>query len=176
MERDCAGTLALRPWTDGILKTGRYKIDLSAHLAECDGNYLRLVRLLPGVREGDRREFFVLLGEVSPQVTVEVTEQQRYTTVVLLRQRLPNVEPAAAGDGIPLNEMRIKVRLYHDARCAEVIEFQGQRRFEPVYAYPNPKMRQPDEKAQVNRFLREFLNACLAHGVATEEAALAIPS
>ena len=64
---------------------------------------------------------------------------------------------------------RIKVRLYHDARCAEVIEFQGQRRFESVYTYPNVKMRHPDEKAQVNRFLTEFLNLCLAHGVVRKE-------
>lgn len=155
-----------------MLKAGRYKIDLSAHLAECDGNYLRLARLLPGLREGDRREFIILLGDVSPQVTVEVTERRRYTAVVLLRQRLPDIE-AGVEERLAFAELRIKVRLYHDARCAEVIEFQGQRLFEPVYAYPNRKMRLPDEKAQVNRFLREFLNACLTHGVASEEAALA---
>ena len=154
------------------MKAGRYKIDLSAHLAECDGNYLRLVRLLPGLREGDRREFIVMLGSVSPHVTVEVTERHRYTAVVLLRQRLEGID-AAAAERLALAELRIKARLYHDARCAEVIEFQGQRLFEAVYAYPNPRMRQPDEKAQVNRFLRELLNACLAHGVASEEAALA---
>ena len=156
------------------MKRGRYNIDLSAHLAECDGNYLRLVRLLPGLREGERREFFVPHGDVSPQVTVEVTEHGRYTAVVALRQRfLGQRAVAAPGDAAQrVGETRIKVRLYHDARCAEVIEFQGQRLFAPEYRYPNAKMRQPDEKAQVNRFLREFLNACLAHGVATEEAAL----
>ena len=153
----------------------RYNIDLSAHLAECDGNYLRLVRLLPGLREGERREFFVPHGDASPQVTVEVTEHGRYTAVVALRQRF--LGPATASERTAdaaqrVGETRIKVRLYHDARCAEVIEFQGQRLFAPEYRYPNAKMRQPDEKAQVNRFLREFLNACLAHGVATEEAAL----
>ena len=157
------------------LRRGRYNIDLSAHLAECDGNYLRLVRLLPGLREGERREFFVSHGDVAPQVTVEVTEHGRYTAVVALRQRFLGTAPACertADSAQRVGETRIKVRLYHDARCAEVIEFQGQRLFAPEYRYPNAKMRQPDEKAQVNRFLREFLNACLAHGVATEEAAL----
>ena len=156
------------------MKRGRYNIDLSAHLAECDGNYLRLVRLLPGLREGERREFFVAHGDVSPQVTVEVTEHGRYTAVVALRQRFLGQRALSAPVDAAqrVGETRIKVRLYHDARCAEVIEFQGQRLFAPEYRYPNAKMRQPDEKAQVNRFLREFLNACLAHGVATEEAAL----
>ena len=162
------------------MRRGRYNIDLSAHLAECDGNYLRLVRLLPGLREGERREFFVSHGDVAPQVTVEVTEHGRYTAVVALRQRFlgqgavpERGSPAEGRDSAQrVGETRIKVRLYHDARCAEVIEFQGQRLFAPEYRYPNAKMRQPDEKAQVNRFLREFLNACLAHGVATEEAAL----
>lgn len=162
------------------MKRGRYNIDLGAHLAECDGNYLRLIRLLPQLREGERREFFVAHGGVAPQVTVEVTEHRRYTAVVALRQRFlgeraasPQAPPGEGGDTAHrVGETRIKVRLYHDARCAEVIEFQGQRLFAPEYDYPNAKMRQPDEKAQVNRFLREFLNACLAHGVATEEAVL----
>ena len=145
------------------MRTRRYNINLAAHLAECDGNYLRLTRLMPDLERSDRRDFRVLIGGAAPRVTVEVIDRCRYTTVLALSQR-------SVGHGVA--ETRIKVRLYHDARCAEVIEFQGQRLFEPVYDYPNPKMRQPDEKAQVNRFLREFLNACLAHGVANEERAL----
>ena len=147
----------------GSLRSRRYNIDLAAHLAECDGNYLRLTRLMPDWARRDRLDFRILVGRSAPQVTVEVIDRCRYTTVLALSQR-------AAASGMA--ETRLKVRLYHDARCAEVIEFQGQRRFEAVYDYPNPKMRQPDEKAQVNRFLREFLNACLAHGVANEERAL----
>ena len=145
------------------MRSRRYNIDLAAHLAECDGNYLRLTRLMPDLERGDRWDFRVLIGGSAPQVTVEVIDRCRYTTVLTLNQH-----SVACG----VEETRLKVRLYHDARCAEVIEFQGQRLFEPVYDYPNPKMRQPDEKAQVNRFLREFLNACLAHGVANEERTL----
>jgi len=143
----------------------RYVIDLGAHLSECDGNYLRLVRLMPDHEVSDRRRFRIPLGGAATEVAVQVEHRGRYTTVLTLCQRSPL--PAA-------NETRIKVRLYHDARCAEVIEFQGQRHFEPTYGYPNAKMRQPDEKAQVNRFLREFLNSCLAHGVACEETELAV--
>lgn len=143
----------------------RYVIDLGAHLAECDGNYLRLARLMPNHHASDRREFRIPLGGAATEVAVEVEHRGRYTTVLILSQRSPL-------QGV--DETRIKVRLYHDARCAEVIEFQGQRHFDSAYPYPNPKMRQPDEKAQVNRFLREFLNACLAHGVACQEPELAV--
>ena len=55
--------------------------------------------------------------------------------------------------------------LYHDARCAEVIEYQCAKHFNAVYPYPNAGMRQRDEKAQVNRLLGEFLAFCLRHGV-----------
>ena len=129
-------------------------------MAECDGNYLRLTRLMPDLMRADRRYFRIFRDAAAPPVTFEVVHRSRYTTVLTLCHR-------AVGRG--LGGTRIKVRLYHDARCAEVIEFQGHRRFKPVYQYPNPEMRQPDEKAQVNRFLRDFLNACLRHGVANEE-------
>ena len=55
------------------------------------------------------------------------------------------------------------------ARSAEVVEYQGKRHFlRAVYDYPNTDMRQPDEKAQINRFLGEYLSLCLTHGVAAE--------
>ena len=62
----------------------------------------------------------------------------------------------------------IIVRLYHDARTAEVIEIQKQRRFDPVYKYPNRKMRARDEKVQINKYLGEFLGNCLTNGIAEE--------
>lgn len=136
----------------------RYHIDLRGHLAVCDANYLRLARLLPRLERADRHDLRGPLG--TPQATLEVIERARYTSVVAVVQRSPAAGVAGS---------RFKVRLYHDARCAEVIEFQGQRLFEPEYDYPNPKMRQPDEKAQVNRFLRELLDACSTPVVAERE-------
>ena len=137
-----------------------YNIDLRAHLSECDDNYRRLTRLMPDLKRTDRRHFRIFPRAASFWATFEVIHRSRYTTVLTL-----SLLASVRGIG----GTRLKVRVYHDARTAEVIEFQGQRRFEPVYEYPNPQMRQPDEKAQVNRFLSEFLNACLRHGVAHQE-------
>ena len=133
----------------------------------CDSNYLRFTRLLPALEDDAARTFHVVFGATAaaggslPTAKFEVMDRDRYTSVVALSQR---------GLARSIAATRIKVRLYHDARCAEVIEFQGQRWFDAVYTYPNAKMRQPDEKAQVNRFLTEFLNACLTHGVVYAEA------
>jgi len=148
------------PETTVDMRRRPYNIDLTKHLAQCDGNYLRISRLMPDIRRTNRRRFRIFRDAHAPLVTIEVVERSRYTTVLTVCQE-------EAGRGV--SATRLKVRLYHDTRCAEVIEYQGQRRFQPVYRYPNAEMRQPDEKAQVNRFLGEFLDACLRHGVANEE-------
>ena len=138
----------------------RYRIDLPAHMAECDANYLRLMKLFPGLREEDASVFGLVLGDAPYQVELSVVERGPYTTLVELRQ-LPDA---------PWNPRpRMRVRLYHDARSAEVVECHGARHFRPVYDYPNQHMHLPDEKAQVNRFLTEFLSMCLRHGVALTE-------
>ena len=132
-----------------------YNIDLSAHMAECDANYLRVMKLFPKLGEHTASAFAVCLSGNRAQVSVEVAERSRYTTVIRLRQ-----SPDAAWGANPV----FRVRLYHDARCAEVIEYQCAKHFNAVYPYPNAGMRQRDEKAQVNRLLGEFLAFCLRHG------------
>jgi hypothetical protein len=138
----------------------RYRIDLPAHMAECDANYLRLMKLFPGLREEDASVFGVMIGEHPHQVRLAVLERGPYTTLIELEQ-----QPRAPWNPRP----RMLVRLYHDARSAEVVECHGARHFRPVYEYPNRHMHLPDEKAQVNRFLTEFLSLCLSHGVAVTE-------
>ncbi|MEQ8858395.1 MAG: DUF1249 domain-containing protein [Pseudomonadales bacterium] len=138
----------------------KYRIDLPAHMAECDANYLRLMKLFPRLRDEDVSVFGIALGGQSYRVRLEVLERGPYTSLVELQQ-LPRG---------PWNQRpRMLVRLYHDARSAEVVECHGARHFRAVYEYPNQHMHLPDEKAQVNRFLTEFLAMCLRHGVAVTE-------
>ena len=58
-----------------------------------------------------------------------------------------------------LEGLRLRVRVYHDARVAEVIDYQGHYRIKAKYDYPNPKMYYPDEKRQVNHLLAEWLHS-----------------
>lgn len=143
-----------------VMQKKRYRIDLPAHMAECDANYLRMMKLFPRLRDDDVNSFGVVLAGQSHRVRLEVLERGPYTTLVELLQL-----PRAAWNARP----RMVVRLYHDARSAEVVECHGARHFRAVYDYPNPHMHQPDEKVQVNRFLTEFLSMCLRHGVALTE-------
>lgn len=143
----------------------KYSMDLPAHMAECDANYLRLNKLFPEMAGSDRAALALELNGQRLTVRMDVLERSPYTTLIRLSQH-----PDAPWN----HRARMTVRLYHDARSAEVVEYQGKKHFlRAVYDYPNRDMRQPDEKAQINRFLGEYLAHCLSHGVAAEAPVLA---
>lgn len=133
----------------------RYRVDLAADQATCEANYARLLRLLP--EAGDSAGFGVGVGV---ELHLQVTERCRYTDTLTLRQ---------SGFGLAALAPQLTVRIYHDARLAEVTAFADRRRVQPLYDYPNPAMHQPDEKAQWNRFLGEWLSHCLQHGFSLGE-------
>ncbi|TBV01011.1 DUF1249 domain-containing protein [Phytopseudomonas dryadis] len=135
----------------------RYRVDLIELQAACEANYARLMRLLPAMREatGARR---VALSQGERQLGIlalEVVESCPYTSTVQVRQ-----EHSLPWLPVP----QLEVRVYHDARMAEVIGAQSARRFRGIYPYPNAAMHQPDEKTQLNVFLGEWLSHCLACG------------
>jgi uncharacterized protein len=145
----------------------RYSVDLLSHMAECDANYARLMKLMPRHADSDLHVFNLVIADCEARVSLRIVERCPYTTLVELMQH-----PLVTGLSFEVPALRVQIRLYHDARNAEVVEFQRASRFRSVYAYPNPEMRQRDEKVQINRFLGEYLAACLAHGTATEPAAV----
>ncbi len=128
----------------------RYRVDLAADQATCAANYVRLQRLLAVA--GDCAAFGVGAGI---ELHLQLVERSRYTDTLTLRQ---------FGLGLASLAPQLTVRLYHDARLAEVTGFANRRRVLPLYDYPNPAMHQPDEKAQWNRFLGDWLSHCLQHG------------
>jgi len=120
--------------------------------AVCEANYARLLSLFPDYEKTNHREF--LLG--AAQVTLEVIDRSRYTTIFRLHQR-------HSGERW-LGSLTIEARAYHDAAMLEVGRFQAHRRVLPRYHYPNRQMFQQDEKFQQNRFLAEWLEYCLGNG------------
>jgi uncharacterized protein YqiB (DUF1249 family) len=111
--------------------------------------------------------FCVELGDSAVCVVIKLIESSRYTTLVQFAQH-PLTETTGFARTLAASAMpRMLVRLYHDARSAEVVEVRNECRFKEVYEYPNPKMRARDEKAQVNRFLGEYLAICLRYGLAS---------
>ncbi|MBV1907546.1 MAG: DUF1249 domain-containing protein [Pseudomonadales bacterium] len=141
-----------------------YNIDLSTHLAECDANFVRLNRLFPSMETSDLYECQLVTPAHTARLTFKVLERCPYTTIIRISQ-------IALDHGLDfeLPAPSITVRMYMDTRSVEVVEIQNQDRFRPVYAYPNEKMRQHDEKVQVNRFLGEYLSFCYEQGLADSE-------
>jgi len=134
-------------------------IDLSAYMAECEANYRRILRLVDLQKN---QVCYDLAGnnEQSSLVSFTIVERCKYTTILSLH----------IGAGTEwLTEILFDIRLYHDAKMAEVFSFQNQGRVFANYNYPNAKMVQKDEKIQQHRFLTECLNYCLKNGLARNE-------
>lgn len=149
----------------GARRGQRYSMDLPAHMAECDANYLRLNKLFPEMQTLDEAAMGLEFNGTRLEVRLKVIERSPYTTLARLSQH-----PEAPWS----HRASMTVRVYHDARSAEVVEYQGRKHFlRAAYDYPNADMRQPDEKAQINRFLGEYLSLCLSHGVAAVAPVLA---
>jgi uncharacterized protein YqiB (DUF1249 family) len=201
----------------------RYRVDLAGHMAECDANYARLLKLAPDTSRHGAERRFVLPRPQGGYMTVRlaVIEVQRYTSTLRIEFHVPQTTGAAdrddsrdaatavagaraeqareasngarnrarelaevlraaaaewpadasesAADGTARDLLApppMVVRLYHDARSAEILDLEGRGQLDGLYAYPNRNMHQPDEKAQQNRFLAEFLGISLELGVA----------
>lgn len=135
----------------------RYKVDLKRFMADCEANYARTLRIFPGHRRLDHRRF--ALGEPPRHFSIRVLERSPYTSLLEISQ--------SVDDGVPwVRFPTLKIRLYHDAQLAEVVSVARSRNMRPRYDYPNGDMHQPDEKAQWNRFLAEWLAAVLRDGYA----------
>ena len=89
-------------------------------------------------------------------MVLEVTARDRYTTDMRLRYQGVLSDFGA--------NSYFDLRLYHDARMAEVVHCSTSRRFEARYRYPNRDMLQRDEKFQQNRFAAELMEFCLNNG------------
>lgn len=142
----------------------RYKVDLPLQMAECETNYARLSKLLANnwqVKPADLRDefrFMVARGQQDWLHILRVIERSPYTTTLEL-SRTAMVETSNW-----LAMPKLTLRMYHDAKLAEVLAWEGHKRLRPRYEYPNQAMYQSDEKYQLNRFLGEWLTVCIEHG------------
>lgn len=136
------------------VKAKKYKPQLATLLNLCDVNYMLLIKLLADKEEvGQEREFFI---SDFLSYAVSVDEVTRYTTLITISQNTVEVGKELSH----LFQPKMVIRLYHDARMAEVISSQNIRQVKPRYDYPNKNMHLPDEKQQINMFLKEWLQLC----------------
>ena len=118
-------------------------------------NYLRLQCLVPDIKLIGKQVEKSVVG--TSQLKLSGVEQFKYTSVISLIQPLSD-------EDVYLADPRMDIRVYHDARVAEVLSFQNHGHFRPKYDYPNPCMYQPREKKRVNLFLSEWLDFLIQEG------------
>jgi uncharacterized protein YqiB (DUF1249 family) len=145
-------------------QTKRYVVDLSATMAVCDANYIRLLKLMPHFGLDAQRSFALpvavsaLHENIGQAVELLVVETFKYTCTIRIRMTAPS------GCGF-YQPPCILVRVYHDANTAEVISFQEEwhNRITPVPE--DAPLFYPDEKEQINMFLAEWLTLCIETGL-----------
>jgi len=136
------------------LSARKYQPRLSTLMNLCDVNYMLLLKLLGDKEDvGEVRQFFI---SDFLSYEIKVNEVTRYTTLVTISQNAVIM----GGNLSQLFRPKMMIRLYHDARMAEVISSQDVRQVQPRYDYPNTKMHLPNEKEQINTFLKEWLQLC----------------
>lgn len=143
------------------MRARRFTPDLHIQMAACDGNYIRLLKLLPGFQSGRERHVRVP-GETPDRdlcFTLTVVESFRYTSTVNIEQHQP-------GAMMPYyRRPEMQVRVYHDAHTAEVVSYQNHRYFRLGPLFARSGLFQGDEKRQLNLFLGEWLSLCLEKGI-----------
>ena len=98
----------------------------------CALNYVRLIRLLPDCDTEDLEYQFQVNKVLN--YSIKIVECSRYTSTVVMSQD--------SVIGPDFMHPVVRVRLYHDAQLAEVIEAQHIGALQPSYEYPNIKMHQ----------------------------------
>jgi uncharacterized protein YqiB (DUF1249 family) len=171
-----------------------YSIDLIKQMAECDANFIRLLKLLPYLHAYRDRSFLkhamlqssleelsngslihadepekILEGLTSEFVIADIENTTNKVTVeVEIIEAFKYTTTLKITQRPELKQWMTNpsmlVRVYHDACTAEVVSYQGHRNLKPRYSRPNPQMYHADEKMQVNAFLGEWLTLCLKAG------------
>ncbi|SFB82017.1 hypothetical protein SAMN02745724_00212 [Pseudoalteromonas denitrificans DSM 6059] len=136
-----------------LVKSMKYIPDLPAFMKICEQNFFRVMKLMPKREEvGDTS----LIDVERFSYQLEITSTSRFTTDIIFKQTSSNI--------VGFINPELLVRIYHDARMAEVISPDYLKRIKPSNEYPNPLMHQKDEKYQVNAFLLDWLDHCITHG------------
>ncbi|WP_028774868.1 DUF1249 domain-containing protein [Shewanella waksmanii] len=127
-------------------KKDKYRVDVNRFLALCSRNYFNILAWLPAeVMPGDA---WCVAGDFG-QLDVRLLENTQYTQLIELSR--------SVADNEFIETPKVTVRIYHDAKLAEVLTSRQIYRLRPVYDYPNVRMYHRDEKYQVNAFLEELL-------------------
>jgi uncharacterized protein YqiB (DUF1249 family) len=134
----------------------RQRHNLQRLHGECELNYVRLLRLMPGPAQLGKAINVDFTHESNSGMHIRTDEITPYTQLLSIAAK------SARPEWLP--EIQIKVRIYHDAKMAEVVEWCCDRTI-PWELAEKSSMQAPDEKWQWNMFLSDLLAHGLSHGM-----------
>lgn len=141
----------------------RYHPNLTTLLDLAEDNFKLLAHLLP--KANQTRETYCLGGQ---RFELSILEETNYTMLVSLSWAVvsdkifeSHDEPSPAYES--LRQTHLIIRIYFDAKLAEVLA-KNRSAYRGRYTYPNAQLLQVDEKERNNRFLYEWLRACILWG------------
>ena len=123
-------------------------------------NYFKLIKLLPIHQINEEFNFLIPEGLNNAEIRISINKKSRHTSKLTLYKSnlLRHIE-----------DTKMEIFVYHDARMAEVRRFNGKSQFWLRNKYPNKNMLAKDEKFQWNIFLSEFLSHSEMHGLSILE-------
>ena len=131
----------------------------SHHIAICEGNFLRLQRLL-GEFNQDSYEFETVNPDSSSlNISFVILNRTKHTFTVEAKQ-ISNPEER-------INTFILKIQISIDAKLAEVHSYQGEKSLS--FFTKLSTIQSLDEKAQQNRFLTEWLESIFIAGIASKD-------
>lgn len=137
----------------------RARINLAAQMLQREYNYLRLMALMPNWQEQDSFEVCCLSACGNEfKLVLRLLARSTYTLVVSIEQQLDQ-------DKLDMRWLQnIQVRVYLDAKSAEVIACNG-KRLPNWCACANQRTRHLLVKMSCDGFLGELLSFWLGHGL-----------
>lgn len=132
---------------------------MSTILAE--HNYIRLLDLIPNLDLLDGECVSEREGQRS--LWLRIVEQTPYSTLCDLHEYSHGGDDAAQQQG-SVEEIALTVRVYHDARVADLLSYHN--RFGGSEVFDARVLETPalNKKRELNFFLWKWLGHCLAHG------------
>ncbi|SES63234.1 DUF1249 domain-containing protein [Thorsellia anophelis] len=139
----------------------RYHPNLNTLLELAENNFKLITHLLP--KSNSSFEVYYLGAQ---RFELSILEETNYTMLVSLSWILPYDNKEECNITKINNKLRytnLTIRVYFDAKLAEVLA-KNRSVYQGRYNYPNDDLLQVDEKERNNRFLYEWLKACILWG------------
>ena len=141
-----------------------YKPDLDELISQCEINYCLIVKLFPSLSKQKCEKISDIGDEASLKqltcfqsiVALKIIDVARYTTTLEMIFKAPS--------DIVRQNLKLIVRLYHDAKLLEVMDGISATKLSAIRAVQDKKhypKKLVDEKRQLNAFLGESLKYCL---------------